>query len=150
MKKLTYRQQYDFEEDAIERANTDIDFTDHESMTIQDAPDADLNVLIARFGITDGSRLPAAMGIIDPAYYGDFTDLPDLRTALDRTREASDRFNSLPAQLRNRFGNDPYELYTWVTRPENAEEAVRLGLLAKAALKPNVEPNPPFEQNPAA
>lgn len=100
-----------------------------ESLTNQHfAKDADLNNIIKRYGISDGAVPPVAL---DPAFFGDFTDAPDFRQALDNTREALEHFNALPADLRTRFRNDPVELWTFVTNPANAEEAVKLGLLAR-------------------
>lgn len=103
------------------------------TMTIQDDPDTDINVLMKRFGITDGSLLPAHAGITDPRYYGNWDESLTLRDALDRNREAEARFAQLPAKIRNRFGNDPYALWDFVTDPENGEEAITLGLLARKA-----------------
>lgn len=103
------------------------------------AKSADLNEIVRRFGVT-GAALPPAP--LDPRYYGDFTDTADLQTALDRVRAAQDHFESLPAKVRDRFANDPVRLHRFVMDPDNAEEAVKLGLLHKRA-KP--EPPAPIE-----
>jgi len=63
--------------------------------------------------------------------YGDFTNVPDLRTALDMVNDAKNRFMALPAKLRTRFDNDPANLWSFVNDPENADLAVTLGLLQK-------------------
>lgn len=102
------------------------------------AESADLNVLVERFGLKDVSLPPAAA---DPSFYGNFTDVPDFRQALDTTREAVDRFNALPANIRSRFDNDPIKLYAFVTDAANAEESVKLGLLTRENL-PVPEPSP--------
>lgn len=100
---------------------------DDPSLTQQSfAEDADLNVLVKRFGI-DKEALPPA--VFDPDYYGDVGDVPDLRTALEIVRDAQARFDALPAKLRRRFENDPAKLWEFVHDPENADEAVRLGVL---------------------
>lgn len=146
--KIKYRQQYDLDADEIERQHTDITCHD-ESMTQQGAPDADLNVLMDRMGLKDGSVLPATLGVTDPRYYGDFTDMPtDLREALDRVHTAEELFNALPAKLRNRFSNDPLSLYNWVNDASNLDEAIKLGLLARRETTtttetPNGNPQPP-------
>lgn len=138
--RFTYRQQYDDEADAIERAITDI-VNDEPSMTEQHhAADADLNTIVARFGIGDGAIPPAAM---DPRYFGDFTDAVDLKTSLDRVREAEERFAALPVEIRRRFGNDPVALWDFVNNPANDEEAIKLGLLAKIEPEPVPAPTPP-------
>lgn len=125
-----FRLQYDAIADREERWATDIK-CDEPTLTIQDAPDTDINDLMRRFGVTDGSALPANLGVADPRYYGDFSDITDFRDSLDRTRDAEWKFMQLPAQLRDRFQNDPYRLHTFVHDPRNIEEAVALGLLHK-------------------
>lgn len=126
---INWRHQGDYKRDAEERAATDITCRD-ESLTMQSfTEDADLNVIAKRYGI-DG-QIPVAP--INPAMYGDFSDAPDLREALDRTRDAKNKFMDLPAKLRARFRNDPSELWDFVNDPENWEEALRLGILAKPA-----------------
>lgn len=120
------------------RAASDIECRD-ESLTQQHfAEDADINVIARRYGLGEGPLPPAPH---DPRYYGDFTDLPDLRTALDEIRYAKQHFAALPASLRSRFSNNPANLWDFVMNPDNADEAVRLGLLAKPA--PPAPPKPP-------
>jgi len=38
-------------------------------------------------------------------------------------------FGGLPARVRARFGNDPYQLLRFVQDPHNREEAIKLGLI---------------------
>ncbi|QCQ84604.1 internal scaffolding protein [Blackfly microvirus SF02] len=135
---IIWRHQYDAERDEAEREATDI-YCEDESLTVQDAPDADINKLLERFGLKDGSELPGEpLGIVDPRYYGDFSETPDLRTALDSVREqvhaAETNFQQLPARIRARFKNNAAELYQWVMDPQNIEEAVEIGLLGSKAL----------------
>jgi phage internal scaffolding protein len=62
---------------------------------------------------------------------------------------AESEFAALPAQLRNKFGNDPANLVQFLDNPENRAEAEKLGLVnisstantepAKAAEKPVTE-----------
>nr|QJB18815.1 MAG: internal scaffolding protein [Microvirus sp.] len=92
------------------------------------AESADINVLVQRFGLDKG---PIPHVPFNPEYYGDFTDVPDLRTALDLVNDAKNRFMALPAKLRARFHNSPGELWHFVNDPENGEESVRLGLLQR-------------------
>lgn len=101
------------------------------------AKDADLNTIVKRYGITDGAIPPAAL---NPEYFGDFTDAVDFREHLDRVKNAEDRFNALPADLRAQFGNDMVQLHDWVMNPANAEEAVTLGLLQKQEKLPPPTP----------
>jgi len=145
MSKVVWRHQYDEQRDAVERAATDITCMD-ESRTIQDAPDSDINELMRRFGVKDGSILPGQLGNYDPALYGDFTDVPDLRTALDRTHNAEEAFMMLPAKLRAEFNNNPWQLAEWIHQEGNIDRAVELGLLQKrepAPETPKPTPQPP-------
>lgn len=111
---------------------------DNPSLTQQHfAKDADLNTIIKRYGITDGALPPMAL---NPEYFGDFTDAVDFREHLDRVRNAETRFNALPADLRAQFGNDMIALHDWVSDPDNAEEAVKIGLLQKQSVAPPPTP----------
>lgn len=128
---IIWRKQYDEAVDSVIRNDT-ATYNEDPPLTQQHhAESADLNVIIARFGLKDAS-IPAAAA--DPFYYGDFSDVPDFRQALDNTRDAIERFNRLPAAIRSRFNNDPVLLYDFVTNEANAEESVRLGLLTKENL----------------
>lgn len=138
--RFQWRHHYDPIRDALERANTDIQFTEP-SKTIQSfTQDVDINVMMKRFGVTDGALPPAAL---DPKYFGDFSDVPDFRSALEHTRDAQARFDALPASLRQRFGNDPLTLWQFVNNADNHDEAVKLGLLKRAT-----SPQPAVPQTP--
>lgn len=129
--RFRFRVQYDDAADLLARVHTDIECLD-ETMTVQDAPGADINETLRQFGISDGSILPGvALGVTDPRHYGDWTDIPDLRTALDRIRAGEQAFMSLPADIRADFRNDPLALSEWLEDPGNADAAVELGLLAR-------------------
>lgn len=86
--------------------------------------------------------------------FGDFTDAPDFETAQNRVVQASLYFDNLPAKLRERFGNDVREMMAFLSKEENHEEAVNLGLLEAlpSAPEPLPEVNPvhpvPDVQNP--
>lgn len=67
--------------------------------------------------------------------YGDFTEVGDYQTAMQAVVEAREAFESLPAQLRARFGNDPGAFLGFIEDPENIEEARKMGLV-KAAVEP--------------
>ncbi|WNK12411.1 MAG: internal scaffolding protein [Microvirus sp.] len=126
--RFKYRLANDMDAD-IAAGDAAITINDDESLTQQQfGEDADLNILAVRFGLT-GKPLPVEA--IDPRYYGDMTDLPDLRSALDLVNDARNKFMELPSKLRTRFDNEPHKLWAFVNDPDNSEEAVRLGLLAR-------------------
>lgn len=124
--RFNWRHQYDEERDKKEGELAALRCED-ESLTVQSfAKDADLNEIARRYGI---NAIPT--GPLDPAHFRDTTQDPDLRQILDIQRSAKNHFAALPAKLRKRFHNSPEELWAFVNDPENAEEAVRLGLLKK-------------------
>lgn len=101
------------------------------SRTLQGpAADCDINNIMRAYG---SQGMPIPPEVLDVRYYGDLSDVPDLQTALDRIREASERFASLPSALRAQFSNSPAELWEFVNDPRNADEAVNLGLLKRPA-----------------
>lgn len=91
--------------------------------------EADINVLIARYGeavvASSGGEASREM------FYGDFSDGLDYLAARQSILNAEAAFQSLPAQLRDRFRNDPGELLEFIQDEANHEEAVKLGLLVR-------------------
>lgn len=97
----------------------------------QFAEDADINVIVRRFGLTgelpDDYRAPQS---------GDFTGVTDYHSALNAVREADAAFMEVPAEIRARFDNDPAKLIKFVENAKNREEAIELGLVPKPVEKP--------------
>lgn len=96
-----------------------------ESMTIQSmAEDADINVLMDRYGITgkfpENPRVPT---------YQQFEDVFDFRTAMEQINLAQEMFMEYPAHVRARFENDPQKLLEFVADDKNREEAEFLKLV---------------------
>lgn len=87
--------------------------------------ECDINVIMERFGL--GVPVPESFKM---PQYGDFTGaLTDYQTALNYVIQAEAEFMKLPARLRERFGNDPNNLVTFLDDASNREEAVSLKLL---------------------
>ncbi|WNK13050.1 MAG: internal scaffolding protein [Microvirus sp.] len=125
---IKWRNQNDPERDQLE-ADKCITYCDDDSLTQQHFTEsADLNTIVKRFGLDQGALPPVPL---DPAYYGDVSDVPDLRTVLDIAHDARERFAALPPKLRARFANRADNLWDFVNDPENADEAIRLGLLKR-------------------
>lgn len=138
-KRIDWRHQYDPVRDELEGEFVGID-TGSESIVQQSAQDdADINILVRRFGLL--GRVPPATAV-DGSFYGDLGDVPDLGTALRIVKDAREKFLALPADLRFRFGNDPGVLWQFVNDPANHDEAVKLGLLVRREEAP-VVPAPP-------
>lgn len=64
----------------------------------------------------------------------DYSDLPDYQSALNLMIDAQNSFDSLPANVRKRFGNDPGEFVNFIYDPANEQELIKMGL---ATAKPD-------------
>lgn len=96
----------------------------HTQQSAKDECDINLIVESAKRG-ADISHLSNAR----TPMYGDFTGLPDFRSALLMVNKARDMFMSLDARVRERFANDPARLLDFLADDKNREEARKLGLL---------------------
>lgn len=104
------------------------------TMTQQsDANETDINVIMAKYQQT--GQLPR---VLTEPLFGDFTDAPDYRTAVETINAANAAFMEIPAKIRAQFGNDPAEFMKFAGDPKNKEELQKLGLL-KDAPKPTIE-----------
>lgn len=127
---MKWRNPYDQVENLYYDEITAIDFTDDPGLTLQaPAEEQDINVIMKRFGVKDGSRLPYWT---DPgAIFGDFSEMPtDPVEAAEYLRQGQIGFAALPAEIRTRFEDGP-QLYNWLQDGANTQEAIRLGLLAQ-------------------
>lgn len=135
MSRLVWRHQYDGVRDELEGDRTVIWCEDASLTNQQFVQDADINVLVKRFGL-DKVAVPSLA--LDARYYGDVSEVPDLRTLLDIARDAENKFMELPADLRARFDNSPAQLWAFVNDPINEEASVKLGLLHRPPPEPAV------------
>lgn len=104
-------------------------------LTIQSqAKEADINVLVANYGIT--GNLPV---IQPPPALEDFQDVFDFQSAMNVIRASQESFAMLDAKVRARFGNDAGQFVDFCSNPDNYDEAVKLGLALK---KPDPFPEP--------
>lgn len=87
--------------------------------------ECDINTILKRFNVT--GQLPVSP--LQPEY-GDFSGVTDYHSALNAVVAAQDAFNALPAQLRNRFANDPAAFVDFCSDEANREELREMGLLA--------------------
>lgn len=101
-----------------------------------DAADTDINVLVRRFGVI--GTMPF---VSDPPKYADYESVFDFQTAMNTVRQAEEAFNSLDAQLRKRFSNDPQEFLAFCSNSDNLPEMEKLGIV-KPQPKPADPPSP--------
>jgi len=100
--------------------------------------ECDINRIVAKSvqdGFLDSLRTSEPL-------YADVSAVPDYQSALNTVIAARDRFMEMPAEVRERFANDPGRMVDFISRPENVEEGRKLGLFAPA---PVVEPAKPAE-----
>lgn len=100
-----------------------------------DAAEVDINNIIKR--IQKGATPPSLNG--EP-FYGDVSELSDLADAFMKIQAANDLFMSYPADVRERFQNDPVKMVEFLEDGKNYDEAVKLGLALK---RPDPEPVSP-------
>lgn len=128
---MKFRKHFDYDVDEAS-AGAVVTHEYPPSLTVQSmAEDADINVIVARFGITgrmpENPRLPQ---------YGDFSGISDYQSAMNAVLEAQEAFMELTPQVRARFDNDPQKLLEFVADDRNITEARSLGLLKEV---PNVQ-----------
>lgn len=89
--------------------------------------DCDVNHIVTKFKKTGQiSHLAKMQG-----QYLDVSEIKDLDVALQQVKTAQSAFDSLPAEIRQRFRNDPREYVKFLADPKNDEEAITLGLKVK-------------------
>lgn len=143
---IAWRNPYDQQENESMSLSTAIDYKNDPGMTLQ-APteEQDINVIMKRFGVKDGSILPYWN---DPnAMYGDFSEVPrDAVQAAEYIRLGEIAFMTLPAPIRTKFQSGA-ELHTWLMDRRNEQEARDLGILAPKQPEP---PKTAATETPAA
>lgn len=100
------------------------------SLTQQNfANDADVNTIVSRHLRGPGRTLQnIAMGGTRQPMFGDFSSM-DYQDMLNKVTDIDNTFRRLPARLRQRFRNDPYQLIRFTEDPANLKECVKLGLV---------------------
>jgi len=96
--------------------------------------DADINEIMRRFGMT-GSLPPGVSGGV----YGDFSGIEDFDDALRTVERAQAGFMALPAEIREKFQNDPGRMIHFASYA-TPEEFSRV--FDEAAYKPAVSHRP--------
>lgn len=105
--------------------------------------DCDINTILNRCA----RGLTASVTPIREGFYADVTSAPSSFQELhQRVADGKEYFDTLPAELRERFNNAPSNFFDWVGDPANEEEAVSLGILPKktAPIEPDPALHPPI------
>lgn len=104
------------------------------SLAIQSqAEEADINVIVKRFGIT--GEIPVTQRVPFPLNV-DFDEILDFRMAQDLMLQAQRSFESLPAHVRATFNHDPVAFADYASAPENLSQLREWGLAPKPPLEP--------------
>lgn len=104
------------------------------SMTSQAAADeVDLNKIMAR--VLKGQTVMTSQ--LEP-FYGDVSEFGGLQEAIIKVQEADDLFMQFPAEMRERFSNDPVNFVEFLENPDNRDEAIKLGLIKTPPITPPV------------
>lgn len=104
------------------------------------AAECDINNILKQYKLTGQIR-----HINEKAAQGAYEDLPDpieFQDAMNLVLVSEASFATLPAHVRDRFGNDPTQFLSFLADPANQDEAIKLGL-AKDNRPPPDPPTPP-------
>lgn len=82
------------------------------------------------------------------AAFGDFSNVGDFKEAVDAIAGATREFMRIPAEIRDRFDNDPARFVEFVLDEANAEEVVELGLAPAPKVPPPPKPKAAEEDPP--
>jgi phage internal scaffolding protein len=99
----------------------------------QFAEESDINNIVDRFMKT--GHIPNAASM---PQYADYEGVFDFQTAMNVVRQADENFMRMDAKVRARFHNSPQEFLEFFANPDNAQEAVRLGLAVPHAKQKDV------------
>lgn len=122
MKKVFVRDPYNYDVDQVSN-ETGLRCDDPSLTQQQFKEEADINTIVDRF--LKSGVLPTAVNM---PQYVDYEGVFDFQSAMNVVRQADENFMRLDAKVRARFNNSPQEFLEFFANPENAEEAVRLGL----------------------
>lgn len=86
--------------------------------------ECDINFMVERFSRTGEIPVPPVV----PAQV-DYDDVFDFQSAMNVVIAGERAFDSLPAKIRKEFDNDPGRFLQFLSKDENYDEAVRLGVL---------------------
>lgn len=131
-----------------ERRSVAIKFTEP-SRTQQNFKDqCDVNRIVARYQETG---IITHLNNRQPQY--GYADAQTFHEAMNTVTNAQMAFEALPAALRKRFGHDPVEFLEFMSDPENASEAAKLGLYIPTGedenpVEPGISPSSDRSERP--
>lgn len=119
-----------------EKAWPSTSFVGDPGRTVQsDRDEADINKIVARIQKT-GQLPPMLKG---QPFYGDVSEIGNLAECMEKVLEAENLFMTFPAEVRERFANDPVRMVDFLADETNREEAVKLGIVQAKVPEPKAE-----------
>lgn len=116
-----------------------------ESLTQQHfADECDINNIISNFYRT-GFLVDPTLPMGRSPQFGDFTQVIDYADAQQLVIDANNAFANLPSRIRDRFSNDPARLLDFLSKKENLDEAISLGLVDRRDEPPHADSPAPSE-----
>lgn len=103
--------------------------------------DADINVLVRRFGVTG-----VVQGVTAPPLDMEFAEIFDYQSAMNVLRAAQESFAELSADTRARFNNDPARYVDFCTHRDDDGNLTNIAEMRKMGLaipEPDPIPDPP-------
>lgn len=95
----------------------------------QFAKEADVNVLIERYKKTGSFYNPLSPSSAPRMpQYADLSEIPDMMGQMALLDGVQRLFQSLPARVREQFGNNPAQFVEWAQNPANFDAGVKLGI----------------------
>lgn len=121
------------------RRFVETDFSKSKSLTVQSpTEEVDINKIVAR--ALKGQSVPIMNG---QPFYGDVSEFGDLQQSLIKVQEAEDLFMQYPADVREKFENDPVKMIEFLSNEKNRDEAEKLGLVNKRPAPEPTQTPPP-------
>jgi len=92
--------------------------------------ESDINFIVARYQRTGMLVDPGMVGRRE-AIFADFSEVGDFQSAQERIVKGREAFDSLSAEVRSRFQNEPGKLLDFMANEANKKEAQDLGIIPK-------------------
>jgi len=86
--------------------------------------ECDINTIVKKH-LKHGIPFPTA----ENKFYADLSEIGDFQKSMETVLRGQELFSALPAPIRERFSNDPYQYLNFASNPANKAEMAKLGLI---------------------
>lgn len=107
--------------------------------------ECDINRIVDRYpDVNSEAYRNQVAGLLNanPGLFGEYDSAMDYGKAISIVERAHEQFDTLPATLRERFAQDPFQFLSYVNDSSNREEALKLGLLREDIPLTNIPQTP--------